>query len=217
MINHHPSEQVLTSFAAAELPTSVSVAVAIHIEMCPHCQEKVNNLTSKLADKSLSDDVINEGIDMDLEAMMNDITADEGKDYYPPVAQSHQDLNGKKITYPAALKQLSVTNWQSVGKLARSRVQLDDGPLRSSIYHIDAGGDIPQHTHNGFEVTVLLDGSFDDEFGTYQKGDFIWLDSEHNHNPITKEGCVCYAVVSDSLHFTQGVSRLLNPIGKLIY
>jgi putative transcriptional regulator len=53
--------------------------------------------------------------------------------------------------------------------------------------------------------------------GTYHEGDFIWLDGKHTHNPITKEGCLCLTVASDSLHFTQGLTKILNPIGKFIY
>jgi putative transcriptional regulator len=104
-----------------------------------------------------------------------------------------------------------------VGKLARSRVAIDDGPLRSSLLHIGAGGEIPEHTHTGFEVTLLLDGEFSDEEGSYVPGDFIWQDGSHQHTPLTKDGCLCFTVVSSALHFNKGLSKLLNPIGNLIY
>jgi putative transcriptional regulator len=64
---------------------------------------------------------------------------------------------------------------------------------------------------------LLLEGSFEDEMGSYHEGDFIWLDGKHTHNPVTKEGCLCLTVASDSLHFTQGLTKMLNPIGKFIY
>nr|WP_225310853.1 hypothetical protein [Vibrio fortis] len=35
--------------------------------------------------------------------------------------------------------------------------------------------------------------------GEYHKGDFIWLDGEHTHQPFTKEGCVCLTVSSVSI------------------
>jgi putative transcriptional regulator len=217
MINHHPSDSILKSFAAAELPASVSVAVAIHNEMCEHCRNKVQTYTEQLAHNTELNSELELELDSEFLSMMDGIIADESKDYHPAVVEEHHNYGCDQIKLPTALQNLAITGFQSIGKLARSRVELDDGAIRSSLLQIEAGGDIPSHTHNGFEVTVLLDGSFQDEMGSYNKGDFIWLDSEHSHNPTTSEGCLCYAVVSDSLHFTQGLSRLLNPIGKLIY
>jgi len=43
------------------------------------------------------------------------------------------------------------------------------------------------------------------------------LDGRHNHTPKTIEGCLCFTVVSSALHFNKGISKLLNPIGNLIY
>ncbi|MFQ3312714.1 MAG: putative transcriptional regulator, partial [Colwellia sp.] len=30
-------------------------------------------------------------------------------------------------------------------------------------------------------------------------------------------GCLCFTVANDALHFTQGINKLLNPIGSFIY
>jgi putative transcriptional regulator len=76
---------------------------------------------------------------------------------------------------------------------------------------------VPEHTHKGFELTLLLDGEFEDEMGKYVKGDFICLDSAHKHSPQTTQGCLCLTVVNDALQFTKGMSKLLNPFGNLIY
>ncbi|MGO3300382.1 MAG: ChrR family anti-sigma-E factor, partial [Pseudoalteromonas sp.] len=42
-------------------------------------------------------------------------------------------------------------------------------------------------------------------------------DGTHQHSPQTKNGCLCFTVVSSALHFNKGLSKLLNPIGNLIY
>jgi putative transcriptional regulator len=64
---------------------------------------------------------------------------------------------------------------------------------------------------------LLLDGEFSDDQGDYVPGDFIMLDAENTHQPISEKGCLCFTVANDSLHFTQGINRLLNPIGTFIY
>ena len=48
------------------------------------------------------------------------------------------------------------------------------------------------HQHIGGEEIYVLEGTFEDEFGSYPKG--TWLRSPPNsyHTPFTKEGCVIY-------------------------
>ena len=104
-----------------------------------------------------------------------------------------------------------------IGKLSRARIQLEENEIHTSLLQIEPGGSVPEHTHKGFELTVLLDGSFHDEQGEYVKGDFIMLDRSHQHHPISDNGCLCYTVANDALHFTQGINKLLNPIGSFIY
>lgn len=219
MINHHPTDDILNAYVNAELPVSVSVAVSIHTEMCDTCARKVAAKTERAAQNNLVDEIpsIPSDFDFNFDDMLNSITQDDSRD---PVASKPIDyikVAGLSLEKPRALSNIKSSDWLQLGKLSRSRMTLDDDELRSSMLYIDADGDVPQHTHNGFEITVLLDGEFSDEMGHYRKGDFIWLDGKHNHNPKTIDGCLCYTVVSDSLHFSQGISRLLNPIGKLIY
>lgn len=234
MIKYHPTEAVLAQFSTGDLPASVSVVVASHVEMCPQCQAQVAAMTARAAQAVLDDPRDGEhltgdqftddqqddenGLDSDDLAMLDRITELEIE---PPQSLSNTAANievaGLSIPQPRALKSVALKEWQGIGKLSRCRLALDDQQLRASLLHIEKGGSIPSHTHKGFEITLLLQGSFDDEMGHYQAGDFIWLDGEHTHNPVTEEGCICLTVSSDAIHFTQGMSQLFNPIGKFIY
>lgn len=222
MIKHHPSESILKQYCSASLQASLSLAVSIHADMCPICQAKVAkieaaNASNVFTESGKSDDfgsfsLIDSGFDM-----INAITQDDSIDDVYEVKPVTIKVNEYSYTLPRALTRISHGKFTQIGKLARSRVALDDAQLRSSLLHIDAGGEIPEHTHTGFEVTLLLDGEFTDEKGTYVPGDFIWQDGRHQHSPLTKNGCLCFTVVSNALHFNKGLSKLLNPIGGLIY
>lgn len=109
------------------------------------------------------------------------------------------------------------SSWSGIGQVSRMRLDTRDGKARSSLLHIAAGGEIPEHTHKGQEITLLLHGHFSDEMGDYAPGDFMVTDVRHQHTPRTLDGCLCYTVVDAPLHFTKGLSKLLNPIGELIY
>lgn len=232
MIKHHPSDEILNAYVQAELPVSVSVAVAIHTELCSTCAQKVDDFTAMAASKNLTNgeqqatvandilaeqDEVLDSFEFDFDEMLDAITCDTSQAAIGVVEEQTITVAGKSIPMPRAMSKLDTSDWLKLGKLNRSRIALDDGALRTSMLYIENGGVVPHHTHNGFEITLLLDGSFSDDMGEYHKGDFIWLDGSHKHQPETQDGCLCYTVVSDSLKFSQGLSRLLNPIGKLIY
>lgn len=71
-------------------------------------------------------------------------------------------------------------------------------PLHEHMYeHValvkwDAGTIFQAHRHIGGEEIYVLEGTFEDEFGSYPKG--TWLRNPPNsfHTPFTKEGCIIY-------------------------
>ncbi|WP_394176949.1 ChrR family anti-sigma-E factor [Thalassotalea litorea] len=223
MIKHHPTTNLLQSFSAGELPASLSAAISIHVDMCPVCQQQVGELTEQYAEQSFDQPAqmsqqqsFNETAD--IMALIDDITDDEsiaevGERY---VAKEFQ-IKDKNYKMPRALQSMAIGSFSGIGKLNRARIELGEGEIHTSLMQIQPGGMIPEHTHKGFELTLLLDGEFSDDMGTYQAGDFIWLDGSHQHNPKTEDGCLCLTVVSDALHFTQGFGKLLNPFGSLLY
>lgn len=231
MIKHHPTQGLLKSFVDGDLPPSIAVIVASHVEMCEGCQQQIAQLTEQAAAKAFdledssltendldwADDALAISDDLSPINIIDNITALEADIEVTPPAPAQLQLKDHSLPMPRALTDIELAPWQGLGKISRARVQLPDDERRMSLLQIDKGGSIPHHTHKGFEITLLLEGSFEDEMGQYHKGDFMWLDGEHTHNPVTAEGCVCLTVSSNSLHFTQGVSQLLNPLGKLIY
>ena len=227
MIKHHPKFELLQNFVNGELPASIAAGIAIHADMCTVCQQKIAQLTEQVAELSFEQEflhkfIVDDGEDLNtlsddnFDQMISDITALEKKDIKvaSPVSTT---FKGQTYQLPKVLSNMEMTNNVSLGKISRSRIQLEEGEVHTSLLHIEPGGAIPEHTHKGFEITVLLDGSFSDEEGEYHKGDFIMLDGRHQHHPVSADGCLCYTVANDALHFTQGINKLLNPIGSFIY
>jgi len=234
MIKFHPTQALLKQYVQGDLPASVAVIVASHVEMCSDCQSSVALMSEQVASEAFeletdsNDFVPSEEImsadmlsdqqddqDLDMLAEIMDLPVDE--QVVMAKCPAELDIAGEQITLPTAINSIAMAEWKGIGKISRARLNLDDDERRMSLLHIDKGGAVPAHTHKGFEITLLLQGSFSDEMGEYQRGDFIWLDGEHTHNPISEQGCVCLTVSSDALHFTQGVSQLFNPLCKLIY
>ena len=229
MIKHHPNAAILKDFVDGNLADSVSLIVSSHVELCEHCQKQVSMLTAQAADSVFESDTAGLKLsDSEVDAFLYDdgefdfdaidqITADLSQAVEVVVEAQQETVSNTTFTIPRALNSVARKDWLNLGKISRARLDFDDESHHTSLLHIDKDGQVPCHTHKGFEITLLLEGSFEDEMGVYNKGDFIWLDGEHTHQPATKEGCVCLTVSSDALYFTKGVSQLFNPLGKYIY
>ncbi|WP_135383486.1 ChrR family anti-sigma-E factor [Vibrio tasmaniensis] len=229
MIKHHPNAAILKDFVDGNLADSVSLIVSSHVELCEHCQKQVSMLTAQAADSVFESDTAGlKRSDSEMDAFLSDdgefdfdtidqITADLSQAVEVVVEAQQETVSNTTFTIPRALNSVARKDWLNLGKISRARLDFDDESHHTSLLHIDKDGQVPCHTHKGFEITLLLEGSFEDEMGVYNKGDFIWLDGEHTHQPATKKGCVCLTVSSDALYFTKGVSQLFNPLGKYIY
>lgn len=228
MISHHPKLELLQAFVQGELPASLSAGIAIHADMCPECQHKIAQLTEQYAESDFEESFLHKFAideqqdmdtiaDIDFDSMIESITDDISTFTATDTSEKNIEFKGEQFVLPKQLHNMDIASPFNVGKLARSKVSLDEGEIHTNLLHIEPGGSVPHHTHKGFELTVLLAGTFSDESGDYVPGDFIMLDGKHKHQPFSEEGCLCYTVANDSLHFTQGLSQLLNPIGSFIY
>jgi len=222
MIKFHPTDELLTQYVDGQLPASLAAAIAIHTEMCPHCSKAIAAKTQTQAADifSCGENQLNEDhfdISFDSLDMLDNITSDDSLVEPSDAAQLSIEVKNQQFKLPRALNSMEINKFSGIGKISRAKVELGEGQVHTHLLYMAPNGEVPQHTHKGFELTLLLDGTFKDDMGEYTPGDFILLDGEHQHSPMSEQGCLCLTVVSDALHFTQGISKLLNPLGKLIY
>lgn len=226
MIKHHPKFELIQSFVNGDLPASLSAGIAIHADMCSECNQQIAQLTEQLSYASFEEVHLDNFImdkpdikfdDADFEQAIAAITESSDIDVIRPQIEKNITFKDKVYSLPSVLNNMALGKTANIGKLARARIQLDENEIHSSLLHIEPGGSVPEHTHNGFELTVLIEGKFTDEEGEYVPGDFIMLDKNNQHHPVSEKGCLCFTVANDSLHFTQGINKLLNPIGTFIY
>jgi putative transcriptional regulator len=77
---------------------------------------------------------------------------------------------------------------------------------------IKAGRKMPSHTHEGAELTLVLDGAFSDANGRYGRGDIALADEDVDHRPIAEEGrpCICFAVTDAPLRLTGSYGQMFS-------
>ena len=84
----------------------------------------------------------------------------------------------------------------------------DSGQAR--LLKIPAGRPVPEHGHNGRELTLVLAGSFNDKVGEFVRGDVEDVDQEIVHRPVATsvEECICLAVTESPLKFRSLLPKL---------
>ena len=80
-----------------------------------------------------------------------------------------------------------------------------------------AGRSIPMHSHGQNELTMILQGAYDDTLGHFAPGDVADLDCDIEHQPVTAPGvpCICVAATDAPLRFSSWLARMLQPLFRL--
>ncbi|NVK54582.1 MAG: cupin domain-containing protein [Alteromonadaceae bacterium] len=230
MIKFHPKPELLEQFVSGTLSPAESLMVSAHCDMCQYCQGQVEAQTEEFAAHELELEAISEQYDPQFDVMLANITQQPvAETVYSGgrMAQSNGqavatiELDGRKFELPKTLHRLVQKrgNWSSlVGKLWQAPVELGYEGVANFIY-MGKGGSVPEHTHRGSEMTLVIDGEFSDGVNDYDTGDFIYLNGEHTHAPHSNsnEGCLVFSIVDQPLHFTSGIARLLNPFSHLFF
>jgi len=214
MSNFHPDLDLLTDYAAGSLALAQAACVSIHVNHCRRCQRIAGQLTDLGA--SLFEALTPVAVgDTQLHAVLARLDDEKPLEY----ARNKDDASAT----PAILQRLmrgdfSDLNWKNIGSTLRiSYLKTGDPDHEFALYHIRAGGRIPEHTHRGTEMTLILEGGFSDVNGSYHKGDFLIRRPGDVHAPtaLQSEDCICLAVVDAPLKFTDWKFRWMNPFLKL--
>ena len=217
--NKHPQDELLAAYSAGSLPLSQALCISAHIEHCPECARKLqrmNRVGSELMQQlqpAPATDALKQRLFDRLDSL------DES------AAQEPAATPQESSTVPRCLRQFVSSGyedlaWKSVSAHIKS-VELcrDSNGARVELLRIKPGGAASRHTHLGDEYTVVLEGSFSDDDGVYQAGDFMMRGKNEHHRPVATQDreCICLAVTEGPIQFTGFISRLLNPFIRRSY
>ncbi|MDF0601120.1 ChrR family anti-sigma-E factor [Psychromarinibacter sp. C21-152] len=204
-IEHHIPERLLIAYAAGTLPKGFSLVVAAHVSMCDTCRAALEAhyamggaLLEKEGKAAVSDE-----IKTDLMARLDEPAPEE------PVF-------GRDGPYPgpvmAAMKGRA-PRWRSLGAGVKQSILSADETGSVRLLSIPAGQAVPDHGHSGLELTMVLQGAFADETGTFGVGDVEVADEELEHTPTAAPGdtCICLAATDAPLRFSGFLPRVLQP------
>lgn len=204
-------DELLMAHAAGRLPEPVALVVATHLALSPGARERYRQfedlggvLLEALPPTALADDAWER-----LMARLGDPSSPKAPASKPPDTAANLPRPLRDYL-PAPLDAL---RWRNYGNAAEFELPLRTPGFRTTLIRVRAGRMVPQHTHEGNELTLVLEGAFHDEIGHYHRGDLAIADASVNHRPRADadRDCLCLAVTDAPLRLTGLFGRLLNP------
>ncbi len=208
-ITHHIPDAMSAAYAAGNLPHAFAVVVASHVSMCQQCRATLE------AHQNVGGVLLEETDEIPVSSSMkDDLFAQLDASFAPePVYERSGVYPGPVME---ALKGRAV-RWKKLGMGVRQDILSQDASCSVRLLYIPPGQAVPDHSHNGLELTLVLQGSFSDETGRFGVGDLEVADEAVEHTPIADEGdaCICLAATDARLRFRAFVPRLLQPIFRI--
>lgn len=219
-ITHHISDELLFDYANGALEEGWSIAVATHLAMCPSCRKRLSVMEAAvgLALEAIEVEpaaATTENFSWD--AMLSRIDNAKPVTEVPAAAAN---ILVKPISLPEPLRSyiggdVDAIRWKPLGLGAyHFPIKTSDDDISVRLLRIPAGKPVPEHTHGGRELTLVLKGSFSDISGRFGPGDFEETDETVDHQPVADPGedCICLAVTDAPLKFKSRIVRMIQPL-----
>lgn len=229
MARHHPDNNLLLEYAAGTLDWGLSLAVSAHLHMCNQCRQQVlhlNHIGGALLEMAPAELPSRETF----RRLMGKIEQFQAGDDDNPAPGFRPAKNiGARIAkidrnisddaafgnLPKVLRKLLQDpglKWEKFSKYVRiARPATGQNGFEVFFYRIARGGSMPQHSHSGLEVTLVLNGCFSDVDGIYAPGDFLIREGDEDHAPTATEDqeCLCLCIEAAPIVFS-GLRGWLN-------
>ena len=212
-IRHHPSEALLIDYASGAIDQARALVIASHVHACDHCRAQVR--TAESAGGALIEALA--PVELSESALDRALAALEVPEP-PPVETSEATAPADWIaTPPEVAAALRRKRWVAPGVWVAPVLDRREGAPLSYLLRVGAGMRMPEHTHRGSELTLILKGAFVDGETRYEAGDLAEVDDTVEHSPhITADGeCVCLVACDNPLVVGGVLARLVQAYARI--
>ncbi len=208
-ITHHTPDALLAAYATGSLPQPYALVVATHISLCLECRAayEAHQAGGGAVLDTVGAEAVSEGLKT---SVLNLLDAP----FVPPPTYPRSGV------YPGPVMEAlkgKPPRWKSLGLGVRQSILSSGREGSTRLLYIPPGQAVPDHSHNGLELTLVLQGSFSDATGRFGVGDLEVADQDVEHTPTADPGvpCICLAATDAPLRFNSLVPRLLQPFFRI--
>lgn len=214
-IKHHLTESIMMAYSSGNLPEAFSLLVASHISLCDTCRAQVESFDA-VGGALLEDDMDDIAAELSDDSFAATMALIAAQDQSESVPAPHCDvLPAPLVDYVGG--DLSAVKWRSMGMGVKQAILPTSKDASARLLFIPAGAAVPDHSHHGTEITLVLKGAFSDESDRFARGDLEFADEDVHHTPVAdaSEDCICLAVTDAPLKFNALLPRLAQPFLKI--
>lgn len=214
MVKHHLPDEFLMAYSAGSLPEAFDLVVASHVSLSDDSRarlEAYDAVGGALLDATDAVAVADDS----LAATLALIDASKG----PIVPRKEAEPVG---VFPRPLRDYvggdaDTVRWRNVGRGVRQAILKTSGTATARLLYIPTGMAMPDHGHGGTEMTLVLQGAFQDDDERFGRGDIEVADEEVQHTPVATgpEDCICLVAADSRLRFTSILPRLAQPFLRI--
>ena len=204
-IRHHLTPELMMAYSAGTLPEAFALVVATHVSMCDTCRAELDSFDA------VGGCIVEQGETAER-------SADSLQATLALIAQGNGTPEAPRIsdgTLPSPLQDyvggdLSAIKWRPIGMGVKQAILPTSKDATARLLYIPAGCAVPDHGHNGTELTLVLQGAFSDEEDRFARGDVEVANEDLEHTPIADVGmdCICLAATDAPLKFNALIPRL---------
>ena len=213
-IKHHLTDEILMAYSAGTLPEAFNLVVATHISLCDECRAAADSYDA-LGGAVLEDQEVVTISDGALKATLK-LISEMPKD---AIKTMHARKPG---IFPAPLQDyvggdLDSIDWRGVGMGVKQAILPTSRDASARLLFIPAGAAMPDHGHKGVEMTMVLQGAFQDEDDYFARGDVEVADTDTHHTPVADihEDCICLAVTDAPLQFQGLLPKIAQRFARI--
>lgn len=217
-VQHHISDELLLDYASGTLAEGWSIAVATHLALCPSCRDRLSFMEhagGELLETVDVDEPVSEAASWT--SMKGKIAAEKDR---PSVKTPARVSASGEALIPEPLRSylgsdVDGLKWRALGRGAyHIPIKTGDTESQVRLLKIPAGKPVPEHSHGGRELTLVLKGAFTDGSTVFRRGDLEEADETLTHQPVATpdEDCICLAVTDAPLKFKSLIVRLVQPV-----
>lgn len=210
LLNLERLDLLVAHYVAGCLPEPAHILVGSHLEMQPSSGRLAGQL-EVLAGQSLDDAQPSEFSSS--ADRLRAILQSQPEIEVPPVTPKHDDA------LPCFLRSYAGRNlddvpWKTKLPGLKQHVIEKSSGVEASLLWARPGRALPHHHHRGLELTLVLQGQFNDHRGAFSQGDVSVADETITHRPVASSDrpCLCFSVLLAPITLSGPTFRTLGDL-----